>query len=305
MRVFHTFAELRAVEQPIHWAIGFFDGVHTGHVRVMHSAASPGALRGVLTFECHPLALLRPSDQPKLLTPNPQHKNKLIERLGGAEVLLRLPFTPELAALSPVQFLDALTSACRVAGISVGANWHFGSGAVGDAQFLVAEGTRRDIHVCICPLADYDGAPISSRRIRAALSAGQLPACSAMLGHPFCIVGTVEYGQQLGRRLGFPTANLSVPPHSALPPAGVYAVSCPLNGAPQLGIANLGLRPTINECRKLPRLEVHFPNWQGDLYGHMLCVEFSYFIRPERKFPSLDALQRQISADVRKLSDIR
>ncbi len=302
MQVFHTFEELRAVRHPIHWAIGFFDGVHTGHAHVMHSAMTPGALRGVLTFAQHPLTLLQPNAQPLLLTPNARHKLRLVAESGGADLVLRLPFTAELSALRPRQFLDTLGSVCDVAGISVGENWHFGYGGSGDAQFLLAEGKRRDWRVCICPLATYGDRPISSRRIRAALAAGQLAETSTMLGHPFSIVGKVEYGQQLARRLGFPTANIPILRHSALPPAGVYAVSCLHAGTTLRGIANLGLRPTIAEQRKLPRLEVHFPDWHGNLYGTDLCVDLCRFIRPECEFASLNALQQQILADIAAFS---
>ncbi len=301
MQVFHTFEELRAVKHPIHWAIGFFDGVHTGHVQVMHSAKTPGALRGVLTFAQHPLALLQPSAQPRLLTPTPQHKLRLFDELGGADIVLQLPFTAELAALRPRQFLDILESVCHVVGISVGENWHFGCGGSGDSQFLTTEGSRRGWRVCVCPLATYANLPISSRRIRAALTAGQMAETATMLGHPFSIVGKVEHGQQLARRLGFPTANLPILRHSSLPPAGVYAVSCPHAGTTLHGIANLGLRPTIAEHRKLPRLEVHFPDWHGNIYGVELCVDLHRFLRPEREFVSLNALQQQVFSDIAAL----
>ena len=301
MKIFHSLDEVRVLKQPVHWAIGFFDGVHLGHVRVMHSAATAGALRGVITFQQHPLALLRPDAQPLLITPCAQHKAQLIAELGEADVLLCLPFNDELAKLTPVQFLDALEEACRVAGISVGENWRFGVGSTGNTELLTREGARRGWRICICPLERQQGETVGSQRIRATLAAGDLQLAASLLGHPFNIAGTVEHGQHLARRLGFSTANVPVPPHGALPPAGVYAISARVGNSRLSGIANLGLRPSIAEQRKLPRLEVHFPNWQGDLYGSFLTVQLCRFIRPEQQFPSLDALQNQVLADIASL----
>lgn len=301
MLICRSFDELRSISKPIHWAIGFFDGVHKGHVRVMHSADTPGALRGVITFEQHPLALFNPTQQPLLITPCPEYKAELISTLGGADVLLRLPFNVELASLSPVQFLDSLESACCVAGISVGENWRFGRGGTGDSSLLSREGERRGWRICISPLEQLHGSPVSSRRIRATLAAGHMQDVADLLGHSFAIAGIVEHGQHLARRLGFPTANISIRPHSALPPAGVYAISCLIDNTLHHGIANLGLRPSIVEQRKLPRLEAHFPGFQGDLYRRQLRVCLSRFIRPEQEFNSLEALRRQVFADIASL----
>ncbi len=301
MQIFHSFAELGCLDRPVHWAIGFFDGVHRGHVRVMHSADTPDALRGVITFARHPLALLHPSTQPLLITPWSVYKAQLIAELGGADVLLILPFNNQLAALTPEQFLDTLGEACHVTGVSVGENWRFGAGGIGNAEKLRQEGTKRGWHIRICPLEHHLGSPVCSQRIRTALAGGDLSLAAALLGHPFVIAGHVEHGQHLARRLGFPTANITIRPHSALPPAGVYAVRAHVGNTELQGIANLGLRPSIIEQRKLPRLEVHFPHWQGDLYNCSLAVQLCRFIRPERQFPSLDALQSQVLDDISSL----
>ena len=301
MQVFSSFGELRALSRPVHWAMGFFDGVHTGHRRVILSAHTPGALRGVLTFSSHPLALLRPEQQPLLLTPHADYKAQLLAA-AGADVLLRLPFTPELAALSPQDFLDALSAHCRIAGISVGANWRFGRGGSGTPALLQQEGGRRGFRVSVNDLALLGMAPVSSSRIRSTLQAGQLEEAGALLGRPFAIAGVVEHGRQLARKLGFPTANISGLEQAALPPFGVYQVLCRLGSSALTGIANLGLRPTIQEHIKTPRLEVHFPGWQGNLYGHLLTVELRRFMRPERTFPGIDALKAQLQRDIASLT---
>lgn len=296
MKVLHSMDELAALNQKVHWALGFFDGVHRGHRRVIESAATPGALRGVLTFAEHPLALLAPDRQPRLITPLPEQKHALLAALG-VDVLLEIPFTRELAALEPRAFLDALRLSCSISGISVGRNWRFGRGGAGDAAFVEAYCAEHGLNACVQDMAELQGERICSSRIRELLQAGDLPRAVEMLGHAFFIAGVVEPGQRLARQLGFPTANVTVHPQAVLPPAGVYEVAV---GACR-GIANLGLRPTIAEEQKVVRLETHLLNWQGDLYGRFLQVELRRFLRPERRFASVDELRAQIAADVQML----
>lgn len=296
MKILHSIEELAALNHPVHWAMGFFDGVHRGHRRVIESADTPGAWRGVLTFAQHPLAVLVPEKQPRLITPVAAQKRALIEALG-VDVLLELPFTRELAAMAPLAFLDSLRAACPVAGVSVGRNWHFGKGGVGNAVFVEEYAAAHGLRACVQKLAELEGEQICSTRIRELLAAGDLLRAEMMLGHPFSICGVVEHGQHLARRLGFPTANIEVHPMAMLPPAGVYEVR--VDG--MRGIANLGLRPTIQESRKVVRLETHLLDWNGDLYGRELLVELRRFLRPERRFASVDELRAQIEADVQML----
>lgn len=300
MLILHSINELATVSQPVHWAMGFFDGVHCGHRRVIESADTPGALRGVLTFAQHPLAVLAPQRQPKLITPVAEQKRALLAELG-VQVLLELPFTPELAATSPFDFLDGLRAACRMAGISVGRNWHFGKGGVGNAAFVESYAAEHGLRACVQDMAELQGERICSSRIRELVVAGNLPLAQEMLGHAFSIAGVVEPGQKLARKLGFPTANMQIHPAAVLPPFGVYEVAASVDGTVVRGIANLGLRPTIDEAQKVLRLETHLLNWQGDLYGRPLQVALLRFLRPERKFASVAELQAQITADIQML----
>ncbi len=300
MRIVHSMHELAALNQSVHWALGFFDGVHRGHRKVIESATTPGALRGVLTFAEHPLALLAPEKQPRLITPLAEQKRALLEALG-VDVLLELPFTRELAAMEPRAFLDALRGSCPMAGISVGRNWRFGRGGAGDAAFVESYAAEHGLNACVQDMAVLDGERICSSRIRELLQEGDLSRAEEMLGHAFTIAGVVEPGQKLARRLGFPTANITMHSQAVLPPAGVYEVSVQVAGAPCRGIANLGLRPTIEESHKVVRLETHLLNWQGDLYGCGLQVELRRFLRPERRFASVEELRAQIAADVQML----
>ncbi len=298
----HSLEELASClpDAPVHWAMGFFDGVHRGHSRVMASADTPGALRGVLTFAEHPLALLAPERAPKLLTPHAGHKAGLLEQ-QGVDVLLELSFTRELASFSPQAFLRQLAAAVPggMAGVSVGENWHFGKGGSGDAAFLRRWGEAHGCRICVQPMLQEDGETVCSSRIRHLLAAGELERVTHWLGHPFCVCGVVEQGQRLARTLGFRTANITLPPHAALPPMGVYEVAFFHEGERLRGVANLGLRPTIDEAYKPVRLEVHVVGgWQGNLYGCELTVELRRFVRPERRFDSLEALRAQMAADV-------
>ena len=297
MQIFHSFAELNKVPCPVHWAMGFFDGVHLGHRRVIESACTPGSLLGVLTFQPHTLALLRPELAPALLTPYPDAKAELMSMLG-VDVMLVLPFTRELAALSPHEFLNTLCTHCAVAGISVGSNWHFGKGGSGNVDFLRAEAQTRNFTACVNDMLRINGDTVCSTRIRTLLSQGQMEQANSMLGRPFTIHGTVEHGQKLARTLGFPTANITLPRNAALPQPGVYEVQTTLDGKTRSGIANIGLRPTICEDFKPTRLEAHFPNWSGNLYGQELAVQLIRFIRPEQKFSSIDMLKTQIERDI-------
>ncbi len=281
-------------------AMGFFDGVHLGHRRVIESARAEGAVRAVLSFCNHPAGVLRPEAHPKLLTPDPQCKNALLEKLG-VQAHLCIPFTRELADTEAEAFLDTLRAELNPACLSVGSNWRFGRRGSGNAETLRAYGARHGIAVAVNELLERNGPRVSSSRIREVLAQGRLEDATDLLGHPFCICGVVEHGQHLARSLGFPTANITLQPHAAVPPFGVYAVSADVGGQELHGIANLGLRPTIDETHKPIRLETHFKDWAGNLYGTRLTVALRRFIRPERKFSSIDELRAAIRRDVARV----
>lgn len=296
MRIHHHLSSLSS-DAPIHWALGFFDGVHLGHQRVILSADTSGARRAVLTFAEHPLTLLRPEKQPVLLTPALAYKAELLAALGVDELVV-LPFTDELAAMEPVAFLDMLRAAAPMAGISVGSNWRFGKDGSGNTDLVWRYAQQHGLRACVQSLLEQGGEHVCSSRIRSCLAAGDLAAVERMLGRPFSIRAVVEPGQKLARQLGFPTANMLVPAQSALPPFGVYAVMVNVDGVTYQGIANLGMRPTIQEEVKRVRLEMHVLDWSGDVYGRELTVQLHRFIRSELRFPDVESLKRQIAEDV-------
>lgn len=300
MRILRHIRALLQEDAPVHLAMGFFDGVHLGHRRVIGVPLPPGVRRGVLTFERHPLAQLKPELQPLLLTPCAAQKEALLASLG-VEVLLCLPFDAALSALSPADFLEALVSTGRVAGFSVGSNWRFGRGGAGTARFLADYAARRGLPVQVQDLVEIGGTRVCSSLIRSLVAENRLTEAAELLGRPFTVAGVVEHGQHLARTLGFPTANITVAQPAALPSYGVYEVQACVDGRRVRGIANLGVRPTIEEERKVVRLETHFVDFSADLYGKYIDVELWRFLRPERRFRDVAELRKQIEADLRYL----
>jgi riboflavin kinase/FMN adenylyltransferase len=254
----------------------------------------------VMTFFPHPQEFFSGRSRP-LLTPLPE-KATQISRLGIDQLVL-MPFTQALADLSPEAFVDILlVQQLRVQRISVGQDFCFGKRRQGTVDDLKTLAARHGIEVCIAPITCHRGDRISSSRIRQALAACDLVTVEALLGRPYSLSGRVVQGQQLGRTLGFPTANLSLPDDKYLPQHGVYSVwvqgstQTPYTLAP--GVMNIGNRPTVNGLATT--IEVHLLNWSGDLYGKTLQVFLQQRLRPEQKFDSLDQLKAQIHQDCQR-----
>lgn len=303
-------SSLADVLTPTAIALGNFDGIHLGHQSVLRAILPPPILPSdqtflyptVVTFHPHPKAFFT-GENWKLLTPLAE-KIDYLSALGIKQ-LVRLPFNARLAALSPQDFVqDILVDQLQARRISIGADFCFGYQRQGTALDLKAIAKTYDIDVTITPLLRGEiqlGDRISSSRIRAALAIADLPAINQMLGRPYRLQGTVVLGQQLGRTLGFPTANLQLPPDKLLPRQGVYAVRVTRGKSfsePEtfgLGVMNVGSRPTL--AGQSVTVEVHLLDWSGDLYGQTLTVSLETFLRSEEKFPSLNALQSQIMQD--------
>ncbi len=252
----------------------------------------------VVTFNPHPQEFF--SGQAKALLTPPDEKVLQLAKMG-VEQLVLLPFARELANLSAEEFVaEILLRQLRSRHISVGEDFRFGRKRAGTAQLLQAIAAQDGIDVTIVPLQTLDGERISSSLIREHLLNGNLPDANRLLGRSYTLVGSVVQGQQLGRKIGFPTANLQVPPEKFLPRYGVYAVrvhtpQLNADGTPINGVMNIGQRPTVNGLHLT--LEVHLFDWSGDLYGQTLTVSLEQFLRPEQKFASLDALKTAIQAD--------
>jgi riboflavin kinase/FMN adenylyltransferase len=298
VKLIHEPSGLSGAGGPVVLAIGVFDGVHLGHRAVLDralvEARASGALPVAATFDPHPAKVLRPDAAPRLLTAT-AHKLRLIEALGYQHALL-LSFDARLAATPPEEFLAALTrGATRLQAIVVGCDWRFGRGRQGTVGLIRATGAREGFDAIEIPAVQLEGAPVSSTRIREAVQRGDLAQAARCLGRPYAILGTVIAGDQIGRKLGFPTANLRAH-NEQFPPDGVYAISSDWHGRKLSGVANIGWRPTIGGNER--RLEVHFLDFAEDLYGCDIEVAFDAFLRPEQRFPGPEALSHQIGLDV-------
>lgn len=300
MEICRNLEELAQVNRPMVFAAGVFDGVHRGHAAVLREAArAAGTLEaelGVLTFHPHPASVLRPSSAPPLLLTRAE-KHALLAG-HGVSLLLELAFTPEFAALSAREFVQSLwqVSGGQLRGICAGETWSFGHQREGDMAFLAACGRELDFAVLSVPPLLVEGEPVSSTRIRRAIAAGHLALAAECLGRPVSLTGVVQKGAQLGRSLGFPTANLSLPAVQ-LPPDGVYAVRVHRGNFIHHGVANLGLRPTLRENTPRRVFEVHLLDFAADLYGEELRVELWQHLRAEKQFANLPELRQQIQED--------
>lgn len=290
---------------PVALAAGFLDGVHLGHRSVIAAArrraGDAGGQTWVLTFDPHPLRVLRPDAAPPLITPLPI-KLRLLEAEGVDGCIVR-SFTPEFAALSPEAFVDGLVRDIpRLAGIAVGDGWRFGHHGAGDRDLLRRLAARHGFDVDLVPPVTIDGQPVSSTRIRQAVVDGRMEEAAGLLGRSFSVEGAVVHGRRIGRDLGFPTANVDAL-RELHPPAGVYAAWVRADGAFHYGAAYIGGRPTFGASGR-PGLEVFLFDFKGDLYTHALEVGFISRIREDRSFTDAEALKDQIALDVARIREI-
>ena len=289
-------SSLANILTPTAIALGNFDGIHRGHLEVIRPvlADNSGAYKTVVSFDPHPQQYF--TGQPRqLLTPH-REREIILEQLGIQQLIL-LPFDRDLVKLSPQEFVDRIIDRqLQAKFISVGEDFRFGNQRAGSAQDLVRLTAEIGIPTRIATLETNGDSRISSSRIRAALLAADLSLTQELLGRYYSIVGTVVNGQEIGRSIGFPTANLKYPAEKFLPRQGVYCVRVDIPGASQLpGVMNIGKRPTVDGVNTT--VEVHLLDWEGNLYGQQLIVYLHHFIRSEQKFPSLVALTAQIQAD--------
>jgi riboflavin kinase/FMN adenylyltransferase len=270
-------------------AVGTFDGVHLGHREVIAGADS------VLTFDPHPVSVVAPQHTPKLLT-TLERKAELIASLGVEELVV-IPFDGEFARRSADDFVkDVLVGALGAGQVAVGENFRFGHKAQGDARLLAADARFQTV---VHPLLEVNGEIVSSSHIRGLVLAGELRAANELLGAPFQLRGEVVHGDERGRELGFPTANLIPQEALACPGHGVYAAFA--NGHP--AAVSIGVRPTFNTGRG-ELIEAYIIDYEGDLYGRELCLEFLERLRGERRFDTREALIAQMHSDVERTREL-
>ena len=285
--------------------IGAYDGVHLGHraviAQVRARAAELGAASVVVTFDRHPASVVRPESAPKLLT-DPAQKLELLASTG-VDATLVVPFDAAASTEAPADFVRrVLVDSLAVRGVIVGEDFHFGHKRGGSVALLREMSTQHDFEVVPLRLvarADGVDEPVSSTAIRRALAGGDVKRAAAMLGRDHEVRGTVGKGDQRGRTIGFPTANVEVDPVTCLPADGVYAARVVLpDGSRHDAAVNLGRRPTFHDRAEHSLLEAHLLDFAGDLYGKRLRVSFAAFLRGERKFNGVDDLRAQLQHDI-------
>jgi riboflavin kinase / FMN adenylyltransferase len=302
MKIIHTLSELQAKGRKVCLAIGFFDGVHLGHQQIIRQTTTDArqheALALILTFDKHPNTVIAPDRAPALIYPLEQ-KLRVIESLE-ADVTLVVHFDKAFSERSGEEFVRTLAGeAGPIRSICVGANFTFGHKRSGNVELLRRLGAELKFTVHGQAAVALDGKAVSSTRIRQAISAGNLDAASQMLGRAYSLVGPVVTGDQVGRKLGFPTANLDVT-GLVLPSSGVYVAQVKASGSLHRAVVNIGSRPTLQSPQSQLRVEAHLLEFNGDLYGKTLEIIFVAKLRDEKKFPSLGELRDQIARDISK-----
>jgi riboflavin kinase/FMN adenylyltransferase len=279
--------------------IGVFDGVHRGHQEIIghtvKQARDLGVQSVVVTFDPHPAEVVRPGSHPAVLT-EPARKAELIEALG-ADVLCVLPFTPEFSRLPPEQFVhDVLVEHLHAALVVVGENFRFGHKAAGDEALLARLGRTFGFGVENAPLVTDNGTVFSSTYIRACVDAGDVSAAAAALGRPHRVEGVVVRGDRRGRELGFPTANLLCGRYAAIPADGVYAAWLVRRSERVMAAVSIGTNPTFSGRER--RVEAYALDFDGDLYGERLALDFVARLREMRSYEGIEPLVAQIEQDV-------
>ena len=279
--------------------VGSFDGVHLGHQAVLREidrrARAAGRVSVLVTFDPHPLEVVNPDAAPPLLTTGPERLEVLA--LSPLDYVVLLRFDRYLAGLSPEGFVrEVLLERCAVRELVIGHDHGFGRGRSGDVETLRRLGAAQGFEVDVVDPVDFGGQPVSSSRIRRAVAGGDLTSAAAMLGRPYGVVGRVGQGERRGRLLGVPTINLSELSHrKLLPPDGVYAVRVEWRGGGGGGMMNQGPRPTFQDGRRV--LEAHIFDFDGDLHGEWVRIEWVKRLRDIERFDSVEHLKKQLQHD--------
>lgn len=271
--------------------IGFFDGVHAGHQVVLKNLKRPSAC---LTFTNHPSTLFTPKDPTPLICTTEQRVH-LLEQ-AGIDLLILLDFTRELSEQSAKTFLLNIRKQIPFKHLVLGHDAHIGHKREGTVEVISNIAKNEGFHLEYVDPILYNDKPISSTEIRNAIKQGNLDLTKTLLGRPLSYLGPVIEGPHIGREVGYPTANMPLP-NLVLPPFGVYAITLTLEEKTYTGVANIGVAPTLHEHRG-PMLEVYLFNFNQPIYGRHIEVTLHHFIRPEKKFPSKEALKTQIASDI-------
>jgi len=296
VKVHHALPDT-APERAFVVAVGFFDGFHLGHRAIVRAALwerRPGERTAVLTFREHPTAFLRPGNDPPMIASLGERVNAFAR--AGIDEAYVLPFDASIASLSPAAFLDeTLVERIGARAMVVGENFRFGQKRAGDVAFAREHFTGSGRAIVAVPNEQLDGERVSSTRIRGAIQSGDLELADRLLGTPYTIRGTVTFGAGRGHDLGYPTANVAVGPGKLLPPDGVYRATGRHDGRDYLGLVSIGTNPTFGEAPRT--VEAWLLDFNGALYGEELALRAFRFVRPQRRFDSVDELIAQMRED--------
>ncbi|MCI8610176.1 MAG: bifunctional riboflavin kinase/FAD synthetase [Firmicutes bacterium] len=297
MKIFNSLEEIRDI-QPCSIALGNFDGIHVGHQALIshavEKARDTGIKSGVFTFSNHPKNLFTGENTVKNIIYQ-QEKSDLIEGLG-VDYLFNLPFTWEICHMEPIAFIDELlVDRMNLREAFCGFNYRFGFKAMGNPQILRQEGLIKGYNVNEIPPVMVDGDVVSSTLIRGLIRSGDMEECERFLGRKYSIGGEVVVGNRIGRTIGFPTSNITVDESMVTPPNGVYITNCIYNGEKYPSVTNVGVKPTIGDFEK--NMETHIFNFDKELYGKQIQVEFLKMTRDEVKFHGVEELSAQIKKD--------
>ena len=289
------------IDEPTALTIGKFDGLHRGHEKLLSillDKQKEGLRSVVFTFDIPPRRLTEGEGQ-KVLSTNSERQALFAER--GIDYLVQCPFTPEIMCMEPEDFVDWIVTSLNVKSIVVGEDCRFGHNRRGDHRLLAQLAGRYGYGLQVVEKLRFEGRDISSTYIREEISKGNMETAEQLLGHPYSIDGIVETGNQIGRTIGIPTANIVAEPLKLLPPFGVYAAAIDIHGERFYGIANIGRKPTIRpkhgDCNPVG-VEMHIFHFNEDIYRELVRISFYVYERPEIKFGSISDLQAQIKKDI-------
>ena len=289
------------IDEPTALTIGKFDGLHRGHEKLLGQLLKKredGLKTVVFTFDIPPKKLTE-GEEPKVLSTNGEKRALFAER--GIDYLVQCPFTPEIMCMEPEDFVDWIVTSLNVKCFVVGEDCSFGHNRRGDHRLLAQLADRYGYELEVVGKLQFKGRDISSTYIREEITKGNMEISTQLLGHPYSIDGTVETGNQIGRTIGIPTANIVAEPAKLLPPFGVYAASIDIRGERFFGIANIGRKPTIRPKhgdRNPVGVEMHIFHFNKDIYSEPVRISFYVYERPEMKFGSISDLQAQIKKDI-------
>lgn len=297
MKIFNSLEEVNNIDKTV-VALGNFDGVHKGHQeiisRTVKSAEAAGLKSAVFTFSNHTRTLLKNLPPVKNILYS-EEKARIIEDMG-VDYMFNIPFTHEILGMSPESFVeDILVKTFRIKEAYCGFNYSFGYKAKGNPELLMKEGMKHGFGIHVQEPYEIDGIVVSSTYIRKLIQEGRMEECTRFMGRMYSIGGEVVVGNKLGRTIGFPTSNIMIDETMATPPNGVYITYCTYNGVKYPSVTNVGVKPTVGDYKK--NVETHIFDFNKELYGKQIRVEFIKQTREEKKFESVEALSKQIKSD--------